>query len=1358
MKHCNCNNINLHTPTYNPCKHKKAEIEDYYPLSKVEELKTFLENLEKCLAADLKDSANVSIVNTILSKLENIEILLGHDDASILMEASSWLTSYCNGSDSYSISIILNFIDRLKTIPDSSKYYNAAQKLLEVFNSLSEKVTFDNEDIDVITNILTVYKEYCTEEQQEKIDYLIEQLTQIQNNEISWSDIDLDALYNILNKAETESDVYNVYKEWFNDTFEEQYAFWKLQCTNMSAMINSFSVATTQYYDDGEDLSSEETIKELSDDAWADNYNQTKSENPRYVWKRDTYKLTQLNTDGNADEFTAYQYTWFVILPEGVVEESVTVEYNVSSAEIESANTIVPVQPTEGWVSVYPTSFSKDDKYLWTKETKTYSYPENYSGELVESNPLYSWVLIGYTNANIPMDAQDGNTYFSDSTLYCSKQVDGTSLFTNFSNFNTQDKIINAEANGVVVFNEKVPPVVKTNVLFWKKITRTHYDVTIVDGFKIVKTDTEVFYEPTYYPGDETLTTEYKYIYENVADLNNPPLSSDSRWGDWNNASALQYKYYWRKESRTYTDNTTDNVRTLEDIITLHKQGEQGLSGKDGVDGTDGETVIVHDGYKEIRNTTYTVWNNNNSAVPSDNDLNELTDSVWSNSSSTVESQWVQGSWFITRIISEFWEYDTTTKAYVLKSDNTHTVRYEKTYYPFDGNTPKQLYSWVKYAKDSNGTDIADYPKDGTYTYIGLAENKETNIPSNNPSDYTWVLFNDSVLTEIDGEYYWFGYIATLPESAMPSDIHDSYQAGDLYWGIYKCADSLESKPTNPSVYSWTPIGQGSQSSTSSTIEDKETYSIETKYLLATDDTDYGVLAYVDNYNLNSFPIKGIDYEDSDNVKWVWKLTKYSIDSTSTYSFDRFLPGVSDSLVSEIPSQHDWYQFYLWLTEKGESELALRVYDYYGGVLYLDDFTDDEINQMISLLTNSPDYTTNQWAINIVSELQSQQSINAIITQTQQQVNETMSNVEALLELDKSLLQSLVTQTAFNNFVNQMLNKINSLPTIKCNCNCHSHIEEFENRLNSLESQISTLAKTLKASNPEPQIIDKMPFGVIMPYVGSLNFTDFQTNCGAQYFPLNWIPIQDMNSWLALYTVNNSPKINFTVNNGWARIYKVTLRNGTIVNLPTIDDFTFLAQNSAGYNPTNFEINFIKENGVQIVNKKEVPLPSHGHALALNLSISNDGAHYHDLVLPTDHARSLSDEYYISNVEVNGVSFNVTNSTKLQNSTGYSNVEPRTLYGINNFKLKDTLIAVDESVPARTYTYRWIPATSVVKVSSEKSYPIGVLDGGSKHTHTINDNGSAASVTGVNNATIKTIPKAFETNFIIRLDVEYSES
>lgn len=54
-----------------------------------------------------------------------------------------------------------------------------------------------------------------------------------------------------------------------------------------------------------------------------------------------------------------------------------------------------------------------------------------------------------------------------------------------------------------------------------------------------------------------------------------------------------------------------------------------------------------------------------------------------------------------------------------------------------NGADGKTYYQWIVYATDSNGSNLSTDPTNKTY--MGIAYQKETLTPSNNPRDYTWV-------------------------------------------------------------------------------------------------------------------------------------------------------------------------------------------------------------------------------------------------------------------------------------------------------------------------------------------------------------------------------------------------------------------------------------------------------------------------------------------------------------------------------------------------------------------------------------------------------------------------------------------
>ena len=55
-----------------------------------------------------------------------------------------------------------------------------------------------------------------------------------------------------------------------------------------------------------------------------------------------------------------------------------------------------------------------------------------------------------------------------------------------------------------------------------------------------------------------------------------------------------------------------------------------------------------------------------------------------------------------------------------------------------DGQDGQTLYTWIKYADDETGLGISDNPEGKLY--IGLAYNRESQIESEDPSEYTWAL------------------------------------------------------------------------------------------------------------------------------------------------------------------------------------------------------------------------------------------------------------------------------------------------------------------------------------------------------------------------------------------------------------------------------------------------------------------------------------------------------------------------------------------------------------------------------------------------------------------------------------------
>ena len=126
------------------------------------------------------------------------------------------------------------------------------------------------------------------------------------------------------------------------------------------------------------------------------------------------------------------------------------------------------------------------------------------------------------------------------------------------------------------------------------------------------------------------------------------------------------------------------------------------------------------------------------------------------------------------------------------------------------GEDGQSLFTWVKYADDIQGSNMADIP-DGK-EYIGLAYNQVTSVESNNPDDYTWAqLKGDQGLqgpTGDDGRdhYTWLKY-ADSPTSGM-SDNPD----GKTYMGL-SYNNSTPTESTDYDDYLWSKI-QGPQGET----------------------------------------------------------------------------------------------------------------------------------------------------------------------------------------------------------------------------------------------------------------------------------------------------------------------------------------------------------------------------------------------------------------------------------------------------------------------------------------------------------------------------------------------------------------
>lgn len=121
-----------------------------------------------------------------------------------------------------------------------------------------------------------------------------------------------------------------------------------------------------------------------------------------------------------------------------------------------------------------------------------------------------------------------------------------------------------------------------------------------------------------------------------------------------------------------------------------------------------------------------------------------------------------------------------------------------------DGEAATQLYTWIKYADDEYGTNMSNSPL-GKH-YMGIASNKESSIPTNNPKDYIWSRFvGDQGSQGIQGpegpmgnsKYTWVKYADDHFGNGMSDNSEDK-----KYIGIATNKDT-EIESEDPKDYQW---------------------------------------------------------------------------------------------------------------------------------------------------------------------------------------------------------------------------------------------------------------------------------------------------------------------------------------------------------------------------------------------------------------------------------------------------------------------------------------------------------------------------------------------------------------------------
>lgn len=117
------------------------------------------------------------------------------------------------------------------------------------------------------------------------------------------------------------------------------------------------------------------------------------------------------------------------------------------------------------------------------------------------------------------------------------------------------------------------------------------------------------------------------------------------------------------------------------------------------------------------------------------------------------------------------------------------------------GKDGKTYYTWIMYADDAEGNGISNSPEGKAY--IGIANNRETPLESNDPSDYTWALIKGKDGIGIPGDdgktlYTWIAYSDNADGSGMYQQPKDTTK----YIGVSPNHESA-TESDNPSDYVW---------------------------------------------------------------------------------------------------------------------------------------------------------------------------------------------------------------------------------------------------------------------------------------------------------------------------------------------------------------------------------------------------------------------------------------------------------------------------------------------------------------------------------------------------------------------------
>ena len=225
-----------------------------------------------------------------------------------------------------------------------------------------------------------------------------------------------------------------------------------------------------------------------------------------------------------------------------------------------------------------------------------------------------------------------------------------------------------------------------------------------------------------------------------------------------------------------------------------------------------------------------------------------------------------------------------------------------------DGKDGKQMYNWIKYASMPDGSDLSDSPdyvpwldNDGDIicdtdgdpiyivpeeiAYIGIANNKDTPMESDDPSDYVWSRFRGVDGTDgtdgkdgldgkdgVDGKtsYTHIAY-ANSADGKTDFDVADSNRE---YIGMYVDFELYDS--TNPEDYAWTKIrgADGAQGIPGKAGSDGKTPYFHIAYANSEDGTEgFDIVESADKLYIGQYT----DYEKADSTdpsKYSWTRIK----------------------------------------------------------------------------------------------------------------------------------------------------------------------------------------------------------------------------------------------------------------------------------------------------------------------------------------------------------------------------------------------------------------------------------------------------------------------------------------------------